>query len=286
MAGRVSFKLEPIADDGLETPVVGPWGETKYRLAGHYCHLFATGMKNRFEHRIYLDLYSGPGRVRFSPAGPAYLSTPLIALTTRDPFSRYIFGDLKEPFLRDLETRARQTSPSGDLHFLPGDANVVVHEAMKLIPRPERGNRVLTFCVLDPYDLSSLRFSTIEAISSVFVDFFVLIASGMDASRNWEHYQKPGNPTVDGFLGTRSWRDGWAKPENLVKGFGRFVVDEFIAAMAQLDFKLGMQEVVRQPRNNSPLYYLAGFSRHPRGVEFWKKAGKSADPNMQLDFGA
>lgn len=279
------FRIVPVEDDGLSAPVVGSWGETKYNLVGHYCRLFATGMKNSWEQRVYMDLFSGPGYVRFAEGGPVFRSTPLIALTTRDPFDRYIFGDIDDVALGQLETRARRVAPADTLRFLPGDANEVVHEALAEIPPHGPGQRVLTFCVLDPFDLSSLRFSTIEAISRVFVDFFVLIASGMDASRNWEHYQKPDNPTVDLFLGRASWRDEWAKPENKRRGFGPFVVDEFIKSMVSLKFELGMLKIVRQPKNNSPLYYLAGFSKHPRGLDFWKKATKSSDPQQSFDFG-
>jgi hypothetical protein len=33
-------------EDGLDTPLVGPWSEKKYSLVELYDELFATGMKN------------------------------------------------------------------------------------------------------------------------------------------------------------------------------------------------------------------------------------------------
>ena len=266
-------------------PSLDPGATRSTTFVGHFSHLFATGMKNIWQHRIYVDLFSGPGRVRFARGGPVFNSTPLIALTTRDPFDRYIFGDNDRRALMDLETRARRLAPDHDLRFVGGDANEVVDRVLAQVPRPSPHNRVLTFCVLDPFDISSLQFSTIKAIGSVFVDFFILVASHMDASRNWKVYQDPNNPTVDLFLGRSDWRDEWPKPEVCKDGFGPFIVGAFIESMRREKFELGMLEPVRLPRNNTPLYYLAGFSRNPRGVEFWRKAQKSADPEQQLPFG-
>ncbi len=45
-------------DDGLICPEVGRWAETKFRLIA-LCELFPTGMKNKWEQRVYTDLYAG-----------------------------------------------------------------------------------------------------------------------------------------------------------------------------------------------------------------------------------
>jgi len=38
--------------DGLITPDVGSWAETKYRLLALYDQLFSTGMKNKWDQRV------------------------------------------------------------------------------------------------------------------------------------------------------------------------------------------------------------------------------------------
>ena len=53
-----------VVDDGLPTNDIGPWAEQKYRYVGMDAELFATGMKNRWQHRVYLDLFSGSGYSR------------------------------------------------------------------------------------------------------------------------------------------------------------------------------------------------------------------------------
>ena len=51
-------------DDGLPCPDVGSWAEKKYRLLSLYDELFSTGMKNKWDQRVYIDLYAGAGYAR------------------------------------------------------------------------------------------------------------------------------------------------------------------------------------------------------------------------------
>ena len=46
-----------VEDDGLICPEIGAWSEDKYRLIALYDGLFATGMKGKWDMRVYIDLY-------------------------------------------------------------------------------------------------------------------------------------------------------------------------------------------------------------------------------------
>ena len=48
-----------IGDDGFFIPDIGSWAETKHRLIGLYAALFSTGMKWKWDRRVYVDLYAG-----------------------------------------------------------------------------------------------------------------------------------------------------------------------------------------------------------------------------------
>jgi|GEM_PF-3958360 len=48
-----------VENDGLTCGEVGKWADTKYRLISLYDQLFATGMTNKWEQRVYIDLYAG-----------------------------------------------------------------------------------------------------------------------------------------------------------------------------------------------------------------------------------
>lgn len=66
------YKMYPVSgsqdlsveDDGLKCPDVGSWAETKYRLLALYDELFSTGMKYKWDQRVYIDLYASAGYSR------------------------------------------------------------------------------------------------------------------------------------------------------------------------------------------------------------------------------
>lgn len=69
--------------------------------------------------------------------------------------------------------------------------------------------------------------------------------------------------------------------------FGSFVVDQFGLQMNRLGYKYGglpNTVLVRSRSKNLPLYRLAFFSRHPRGVQFWGEARKRTSPQLSFDW--
>lgn len=79
-------------DDGLTCPEVGAWAETKHRLLALYDGLFSTGMKNKWDQRVYIDLYAGAGYSRIRGTKTVIKGSPIIALTVPEPFDKYIFA--------------------------------------------------------------------------------------------------------------------------------------------------------------------------------------------------
>jgi len=53
-----------VVDDGLYMSEVGRWSKRKYHFLGNYLNMFSTGMKNKWPERHYVDLFSGPVRIR------------------------------------------------------------------------------------------------------------------------------------------------------------------------------------------------------------------------------
>ena len=88
-----------VDDDGLMTPEVGGWAETKYRLLALYDELFSTGMKNKWDQRVYVDLYAGGGYSRIQGTSRFLKGSPIIALTVNHPFDKYIFCEGREDLL-------------------------------------------------------------------------------------------------------------------------------------------------------------------------------------------
>ncbi len=80
-----------VSDDGLIFPEIGPWAEEKYRLIALYDHLFAKGMKDKWDVRVYVDLYAGAGFGKVKGAETRLMGSPIVALNVEFPFDRYIF---------------------------------------------------------------------------------------------------------------------------------------------------------------------------------------------------
>lgn len=117
------------------------------------------------------------------------------------------------------------------------------------------------------------------------MDFLILLALGMDATRNEATYVQPGNTRVDQFLGDASWRPRWASAAAKGHTFIRFLAEEYSAAMGTLGYlQPGLERMfeVKTSYNNMRLYYLAFFSRSEQGYKFWDQVRKYSDPQLDL----
>jgi three-Cys-motif partner protein len=277
-----------LVDDGLVIPEAGGWARTKYALIRSYCQQFATGMKNKWDCRVYIDLFAGAGLVRLRDSGEIVKSSALLALDIPDPFDQHIFCDMDREKLGALDKRIKRWHPDARVTYISGDANACIAEVLKTIPQFNKDYKVLAFCLVDPYCLSQLRFNTIRTIADRFVDFMVLLATDMDARRNVVTYCQKGNTTVQEFLGMPDWRQAWADAERQKVSFGLFVAREFgkqMAAMGYQEVEVQDSVLVRNSQKNAPLYRLAFYSRHPLGIKFWKQAKNFSDPQMTFDLG-
>lgn len=155
------------------------------------------------------------------------------------------------------------------------------------MPQPRKDYKVLGFCFLDPFQMQNLRFSTINDLSKRFMDFLVLIPSGMDANRNEQNYLREDNSTLDDFLGTKNWRGRWAHEKSNGKSFEHFVVEEFghsMESIGYIDPGIESAAPVRSDEKNLLLYRLALYSKHPLANKFWKAAKKYTNPQAGFEF--
>lgn len=264
------------SDDGLLTPEVGPWSDKKYKLVQNYAEVFATGMKHKWDCRVYIDLFAGAGKAKIRESNRIVYTSPLLALSVRDLFDRYIFCELDPDLMDALSQRVKQDHGDADVKFVQGDVNLKVDEVIESIPKPSGRYKVLSFCVVDPFNLSTLDFATIKSLSDFFMDFLVLIACGMDAQRNEKIYLSQDNSVVECFLGNPCWRDNWPDAKWNHISFSDYLLDCFSQEMATLNYKpvdLMDTVLIRQP-NKAPLYRLAFYSRSDLGPEFWKQTKK------------
>ena len=273
-------------DDGLYfEDGVGPWVEDKHRLVSLYETLFSTGMKRKWETRVYIDLYSGPGMVRVRGTGKFLWGSPLLALQVKNPFDKYIFCESNELALDALKSRVGNLFPQANVCYVSGDCNAMTEEICRFIPVPSRGCKVLSFCFVDPYDLS-VKFSTVGTIANKFVDFLTLLALGMDANRNAQHYLDTANQKIDDFLGLPDWRQRWAEQSlNGRVSFPRFLAETYAKQMETLNYlpvAFHQMKQIRSDVNNLPLYHLALFSRHNLAYKYWDDVLRYSTSQLSL----
>ncbi|HEU0143949.1 MAG TPA: three-Cys-motif partner protein TcmP [Nitrososphaera sp.] len=280
-------RLPQLIDDGLYTEPIGAWGEEKYRLVATYARMFATSMKGKWECRVYIDLFAGAGHAHIKNTKRIVPASPMVALDIKDKFDKYIFCDADPLKIKALQERVSKAYPSVNSQFILGDTNKSVDSILQEIPQHRKGFKVLSFCFADPYKLANLKFETIRQMSSRFIDFLILIPSGMDANRNISRYINPTNRTVDLFLGTSEWRDEWKQAKSQGESFGHYITRRFSQEMEVIGYPYSRIEETKHIRStdkNLPLYHLAFFSRNELGQKFWEQARKYSQEQGSFKF--
>lgn len=237
-----------------------------------YAKLFSTGMKNKWDERVYVDLYAGSGYSRIRDSNTILAASPILALLVEDPFDKYIFCEKRNDLLAALKVRVAKTAPAAKVSFVRGDCNQRVNEICKEIPVGSQRHKVLTLCFVDPFNIG-IKFETLRRISSRRVDFLVLLAVYMDANLNYPLYTTAESRKIDEFLGSSGWRSAWPKAQQEGVEFPKFLARQFAERMETLRYlpqELYNMKMVRSAEKNLPLYYLALFSRHKLAYDFWK----------------
>ena len=264
-------KVIKVEDDGLTCPEVGRWAEEKYSLVGMYASLFSTGMREKWDERVYIDLYAGAGYSRVRGTNTVLAASPILALKVEDPFDKYIFCEEEERLLAVLKLRAKKVAPEANVSFIAGDCNRRVDRICNEIPTATSTHTVLSLCFVDPFDIK-IKFETLRKIASRYVDFLVLLAVYMDANRNYSRYTSAESHQIDEFLGYAEWRSAWNEAQKERIEFPHFLAQQFAERMQTLQYlpqPLYRMKKVRSDEKNLPLYYLALFSRHDRAYKFW-----------------
>jgi three-Cys-motif partner protein len=272
-------------DDGLLCPEVGSWAEDKYKLVSLYDELFASGVRRKWGSRVYIDLYAGAGYSRVHGTSTVLKGSPMLALTVPHPFDKYIFCEENPALFAALKERTQRIAPSADVTYVLGNCHAQIESICRSIPSNSPGG-ALSLCFVDPFDFG-IKFETLRRLSSFKVDFLVLLAIGMDANRNYDHYVDGESHKIDEALGGTEWRERWKKAGSRRKEFRGFLAEEFARSMSSLGYleqPLHRMRQVRSDVKNLPLYHLALFSRHELAYKFWDEVLKYSTDQTSLGF--
>lgn len=262
--------------DGRPAIDAREWTRRKHNVLRYYAEMFATGMKDQWDFRVYVDLFAGPGMVQ--PNGRDHLvrGSPLLALDLPYPFDRYIFAEREPEYIEALKERIDEHHPEADVRYVPGDVNTNVGDVLSEMPSYSRKRTVIAFGFVDPFDLAP-RFETIRTLGGRRkIDFLHLLALGTDARRNFyaTYIQKNSNK-IDAWLGSDDWRDDWREAElSGDRKVMKFLAEKHAESMQSLGYlKRPVTELLPiRTGTNRALYHLALYAANETAYEFWKEA--------------
>jgi three-Cys-motif partner protein len=266
---------EPLSlTDGLPIRSSGPWIEKKHKLLTFYGHLFATGMKNRWPDRVYLELFSGPGRCLIRGTHEEDLGSPLKVID--HDFTKFIFIERRLPAATALAERLSNHPRRARVEILCGDCA----EAVKNLNIP--GN-ALTLAFIDPTGIAHAPFSLIESLQTYSkTDLLINIQHGMGIKMNMHQYtdDSENSSALTKFLGSDDWK---SLPRNHPRDFFLGVLDLYKERLVRMGYKAIGRDVLIKTERNLALYLLLFASKNPKGTEFWEKSRKAVeDPELLL----
>jgi len=272
----LSAWTEKVAEsDGLPARPSGPWIETKHRLLTYYADLFATGMKNKWGSRVYVELFSGPGKCFIRDTGKEDLGSPLKVIDRE--FTKFIFAEMSAPAAEALAKRLEPFENSERTEIWCGDCA----EAIQHIRIP-RGSLTLAF--IDPTGIGHAPFSLIETLHrKTRCDLLINIQHGMGIKMNVHQYTLDSDEecALTKFLGHEGWK---RLPQHNKKEFFVGVLDLYKQQLDRLGFSFTGREVLISNQQGVGLYLLLYASKHPLGQKFWEEARSRVLP-PELDLG-
>ena len=248
----------PLVDpaDGLPLRDVGSWTDRKLYFLDRYMDIFAQGMRYKFDRRVYVDLFAGPGRCINRESLEIMDGSPLISL--RHPFTDHIFVELDPDAVAALRSRTSRASGGRRINVIEGDCNTVIDDVIALIPR-----YALVFAFVDPTNWQ-VRFETIRRLAETRrVDVLVSFFGGM--MKRVMHLDE--QPRLDAFFGSTAYRAPGERPtlSTLMEAYrGQLLSIGYVDHAAR-------REVTVTNSKNATMYLLAYFSKHARGYDFWDK---------------
>ena len=268
--------------DGLPVRESGSWIDEKHKKLVYFANMFAKSMKpsahkQGWKYRVYLELFSGPGRCLVRDPLKEEDGSPLKVID--QDFTRFIFIDISTAAARALEARLKGHPNANKVEIWNGDCA----EALRHLTI-EPGSLTLAF--IDPTGIAQAPFHLIETLRrKTRCDLLINIQHGMGIKMNMHQYTPDSDAdcALTKFLGDESWK------KLLGRSPKEFFQEYFKLYRAKLDaigFKYTNNQVVINTSKRLPLYILLFASGHKLGQKFWDEAVSGTDPQTTFGFSA
>jgi three-Cys-motif partner protein len=263
-------------DDGLPVAEVGEWSvELNHRFLREYVDA-TWPTRAKYPHRGYVDLFSGPGRVRVKPAGEIMDGSPLVAWRTsvnsKAPYTSTIIADIDRLAVEACEKRLKRAGCSPQT--VVGEAQKTAREACSKL---DKFGLHLVF--LDPFNLEALPFSVFDAFFERDlrrVDFIVHFSAN-DLQRNLDSFLAEEASVMDGFA--PGWRNHVSMgARDRMRGTAFWY---WVSLFKKHGFRVAKEAPLIRGDRNQPLYWLVLLSRHSLAANIWNSV---ADKSPQGKF--
>lgn len=272
--------------DGKEVRCIGTWGRDKVYFLTQYLGIFGQGMKNKWEGNLhYVEICSGPGRcvtredrVEMDGTALAVLNHPAF-----DFFASATFVDYNDRVVTALNARIAALGLGSKAIAIQADYNNAADIATIARSRASKG---LSLVLIDPTDCS-VPFATIAAITKSLdaADLIINVALGTDISRNIKpailNSQFKSRDKYMRFLGNDSFFNSADVMQMARLGQDDLLRNRFRDAYRTQLKTLGYKHFAAEQVKH--YYDLLFACRHPKGLEFWRKAQKFK-PDQQGTF--
>ncbi len=252
-----------LVERGPENKGVGSWvPNDKHRYVADYLAASKHAWK-KWPHRIYIDPFSGPGRIQVRGETHTRDGGAMVAWRQLEkggaPFTKMLIGDLRGDRVHACVERLK-ASGADAVPFI-GAAVDTVPNMVRHVPKG-----ALCFAYVDPYNLQFLSFSLLRQLAELKVDLAVHFST-MDLLRNVDHELDPTRARFDEVA------PGWRDDPKVIQSSKATLPAEFLRCwMAHVE-GLGFTGAKAMPLvtndSNHGLYRMVFFARHDLPLRIW-----------------
>lgn len=258
----------------IEYDEIGIWSEVKLAIIREYASAYAKILDKTRREKIprlrwhYIDAFAGPG-VHLSRATREIVEgSPLIALKTKPPFSKYHFIDADPARAEQLRAIA---GPRQDVEIHSEDCNDVLLQ--QVFPQAKYAEYRRALCLLDPYNIN-LKWEVIETAGQmgsieVFLNFMIMDINRNALRRNRDLAVRSKVEQLTRLWGDESWEQAaYSSEGKLFEDPEKVSNERFEEAWRErlrkkAGFKFVSKPMPMKTKTNAVIYYLYFASQKP-----------------------
>lgn len=265
--------------DGLAVRVVRPWAKEKLHYLRRYIEIFTAGMKDKWPHRVYVDLFAGPGRSVIEDSAEEIDGSPLIALHTRYPFTRLFFNDADPVAVQALRTRV---GSAAHVTITAEDCNAAALSARDALFSSNLAWSTLGLAFIDPTAFQ-IGFDAIARLTEERrIDVIITVmASYLKRFIAEPSFEDP----LSRYFGSDEWQN-LADRRRAGEGVtSRVLLDHYEDRLRTLGYRHFDDRIQIRNTRDSTIYHLVFASRHELGSTFFaaiSQRGHSGQSRMDI----